>query len=266
MQVPPSPSSPLQLRLGRWQDTLGAGELFDVLISDPPYSATTHNGHNSAEDSADACMRRGISYAWFTPADVEEFVVTLSPCVRGWFVIFTDDELAPVWKAELWRSGRYVFAPLPFVERGSRVRRRGDGPSCWTNWIIVARPRNREFAGWGTLDGAYVAPPGTRERIKVPGLGRSLVGHKSQWVMRSLVRDYSSPGDCIIDPCAGGGSTLIAAEAEGRMAVGIEMDEQSYEVARWRLERIEHADQSGVRGGALPGPECVGGGEQHQTG
>lgn len=209
-----------------------------MLISDPPFSDVTHVGHNSAEDGVDGCHRRGISYEWFTPADVQEFVEKLSPRVRGWFVVFTDDELAPVWKAALWKAGRYVFAPLPFVEKGSRVRRRGDGPSCWTNWIIVARPRNAEFASWGTLDGAYVAPLGTRERLKIPGLARGLVGHKSQWVMRSLVRDYSQPGDRIIDPCMGGGSTLIAAIAEGRMGVGIEMNEASFAIAQWRTERL----------------------------
>lgn len=204
------------------------------MITDPPYSEETHRGHNSGR-SGDGGFRRGIGYDFWTEDDVREFVQAFSARTAGWIVAFTDDVLAPAWKRAFIDAGRYPFAPLPFVEPGSRVRLRGDGPSSWTCWIVAARPKTKEMAGWGTLRGAYVAPPGTRERIKVPGTGRSPVGHKSQWVMRSLVTDYSRPGDLVVDPCAGGGSTLLAALAEGRRALGAESDPGRHEFARQRL-------------------------------
>lgn len=230
----------IELRQGRWQDVLGADVSPDAIICDTPYSETTHRGHNSAELAVDGVHRRGIGYDWWTEREVEELVFTLGPRTRGWFVAFTDDELAPAWKRALRETGRYVFAPLPFVEVGSRVRRRGDGPSSWTCWIIVARPRTKEMAAWGTLPGAYIAPKGTRERLKPPpGVPRPPVGHKSQWVMRSLVKDYTRVGDLVVDPCAGGGSTLFAAAGMGRRALGAEQDPLNIEVAQWR--RMEAA-------------------------
>jgi site-specific DNA-methyltransferase (adenine-specific) len=39
-----------------------------------------------------------------------------------------------------------------------------------------------------------------------------------------LIADFTKPGDLIIDPYAGSCSTLIAARASGRYAVGIELD------------------------------------------
>jgi DNA modification methylase len=55
--------------------------------------------------------------------------------------------------------------------------------------------------------------------------------------MRALVRDYTRPGDLICDPCAGGGTTLLAGVMEGRRAVGAECMPEHYEIARKRLER-----------------------------
>src|SRR6185312_16989608 len=47
---------------------------------------------------------------------------------------------------------------------------------------------------------------------------------KPEWLMRSLVRDYSDFGERICDPFAGYGSTLAAARFMGRTAIGSEMD------------------------------------------
>ena len=54
--------------------------------------------------------------------------------------------------------------------------------------------------------------------------------------MRAIVRDYSRPGDLIVDPCAGGSTTLLAAAIEGRRAIGAEIDEATYYKAVKRLE------------------------------
>lgn len=234
------------LRLGRYQDVL-ADVTCDAVIVDAPYSAKTHAGHDSGAGvpltakkrggykRSDGKMdtkteRRSIGYGFWTPDDVREFVAFWAPRTRGWFVTITDDVLAPEWGSELHKHGRYVFAPLPFVAPGSRVRMAGDGPSNWTCWIVVARPRVEDFFRWGTLPGAYVLPAGHFERMDV-------VGGKPSWLMRALVRDYTRPGDLVCDPCAGGGTTLLAALQTGRRAVGAEVDPETHKKASDRLER-----------------------------
>jgi DNA methylase len=225
------------LRLGRWQDVL-ADVTCDALIVDAPYSERTHESHSARTDVLTACardakwaatggQRQTISYDKWTPEHVMEFCGHWSERTSGWFVSITDHVLAPVWERVLQSLGRYVFAPLPLVETGSRVRLAGDGPSSWTCWVIVARPKTREFQRWGTLQGAYVD---TNER-------KPVVGGKPLGIMRAIVRDYSRPGDLICDPCAGGGTTLLAALTEGRRAVGAEMDPKHYEIARKRLAK-----------------------------
>ncbi len=51
-----------------------------------------------------------------------------------------------------------------------------------------------------------------------------------------LVSSYSLPGDKILDPFMGSGTTGAAALKLGRQFVGIELDEKYYHVAKRRIE------------------------------
>lgn len=222
-------TSDVDLRLGRWEDVLADVEC-DALIVDAPYSERTHSGHDLVSTSSD---RRALPYGQWSAGDVAAFVASWVPRTRGWIVTITDHVLARVWEDELGRAGRYVFSPLAYVAPGSRVRIGGDGPAQWACWIIAARPRSSSFATWGALPGAYVLPGGQDDRKG----GATVIGGKPLWLMKALVRDYSRPGDLVCDPCAGGGTTLLAAAIEGRRAVGAECLEEHYELARKRLGR-----------------------------
>lgn len=228
-----------------------AGQMVDALVTDCPYSARVHTGHDDGAVDANRGAdyrsrvlrptggtgpRRAIDYPPWSPDDVASFVATWSPLTRGWFVSITDHVLAPAWESALEAAGRYVFAPLPLYSPGSRVRLSGDGPSSWTCWIVVARPKTREYFQWGTLPGGYECAP---ERMDV-------VGGKPLAAMRAIVRDYSRPNEIVCDPCTGASTTLLAAKLEGRRYIGSDINAEHVRISRERLRDLPAADRKGT--------------------
>lgn len=207
----------------------------DLLCVDAPYSARTHARCNVKilESTLDHMQRRALDYPNWTPRQVRAAVRAWHPMTRGWMVSITDHILAPHWAHAMERVGRYVFAPLPWFCPGRGVRLAGDGPSSWTCWIIVSRPRCEPYSTWGTLQGGYVTRP-----EKGP-----IVGGKPRDLMRALVRDYSREGDVVCDPCCGGGTTLRAAVDLGRTAIGIDISEEHCAIAAGRKPLVEAEGQ-----------------------
>lgn len=244
----------IELRQGTWQTALADIEC-DALISDPPYGERTHRGqrHGRREgkkNKGDYVSARGIGYDHLTPPEVDALVAHWSPRTRGWMVFFTSHDLVPVYERALQAQGRYVFAPLPTVQIGMNVRLAGDGPSNWTCWLVVARPTGKPPWGgkWGTKPGAYVGNPFDLGQNHYTATRKhSVVGSKPLWLMRAIVRDYSTRGQLVIDPFAGGASTLIAAASLHRRALGAEVDAHTYDYANKRIAHWMDAPLFGPR-------------------
>lgn len=229
-----------ELRCGRWQDALAHVTEYDALITDPPYSERTHAVYSadglpssatyiaSGKATGGTGPRRTLDYDAMTGEALSEIVQHWAPRATGWTCWLTSHDLVPDYHAALDATGRYTFQPLPCVISGMTCRLLGDGPSGESVSLVVSRPRTREMAKWGTLRGFYY---GASER------GLVVVGGKPLWLMRAIIRDYTRPGDVVVDPCAGGGTTLLAAVMEGRRAIGAEMDVQTFDKAVARLRK-----------------------------
>ncbi len=57
--------------------------------------------------------------------------------------------------------------------------------------------------------------------------------------MRVIVQDLTNPGDTICDPFAGSGTTGCAAVIENRNFVGVECDENYYQIAERRIAQAQ---------------------------
>lgn len=223
-----------ELRLGDYREVL-ADVTCDALITDPPYSARTHEGQC---EGADGAARRELSYASWDSSDVSAFVESWSPRTAGWLACMTSHDLGPAYEEASEKVGRLGFPPVPCCIAGMTVRLQGDGPSSWVVRLMVSRPRSAEWLA------ARKTKRNTRGEIKsLPGFyagpreEQEHIGGKPLWLMRAIVRDYSEPGDLVCDPCAGGGTTLLAAVIEGRRAIGAERDPETFAKAVARLRR-----------------------------
>lgn len=217
----------IDLRLGDWRSVLADVEC-DALIVDPPYGERTHRGHDAGVEHTeigtprwDTARRRRLDYSFWTPDVVQAFVAHWSPRTHGWFCAMSCSDLAGVWRKAFEDAGRTAFAPVPCVIRAMSVRLSGDGPSNWAVYLNVARPKGIKD---GTRNGAYIVN-------RDPGH----IGGKPLRLMSAIIRDYTNPGDTVCDPCAGFGTTLAAAVAQGRLAIGAEIDPDTHAKAMERL-------------------------------
>jgi site-specific DNA-methyltransferase (adenine-specific) len=59
---------------------------------------------------------------------------------------------------------------------------------------------------------------------------------KSIHILKPLIETFTKPGQLVLDPFAGSGSTCLAAQRTGRDYIGIELDAKYSAVAAERLK------------------------------
>lgn len=241
-----------ELRCGDWRDVLDDVAHVDVLLADPPFSRRTHHGQSSKryDATAAALASTGFEYSAWSERDVLDFVWSWNGRVGGFLTAFTSHDLCPTWERAAEIVDRHVFAPVACVQHARNVRLDGSGPANWSDWLVPMRPkskawlderrRRRMAAGLPrALRGAYYGPCFDPGQNGFDRGARAVRGAKPLWLMRALVVDYSEPGDLIVDPTAGGGTTLVAAVLEGRRAIGAERDEATWKKAVARLRAVD---------------------------
>jgi adenine-specific DNA-methyltransferase len=59
--------------------------------------------------------------------------------------------------------------------------------------------------------------------------------------LKAIIEAYSKPGDVVLDPFAGSGSTAVAAQELERFYIGIEKDPNYAQIAQTRLKQFSKA-------------------------
>lgn len=77
-----------------------------------------------------------------------------------------------------------------------------------------------------------IVAPVARERTGYPT-------QKPLALLRRWIEACTSPGDLVLDPYMGSGTTLVAAAELGRAAIGLDQSRAAWEIARQRLAEVE---------------------------
>jgi len=115
------------------------------------------------------------------------------------------------------------------------------------------RPRDRAYAAkedttHGIASGVFKVSESHDEDMRHPtnllnfkstegecnNLNRVHPTQKPVELMRYLVLTYTNPGDVVLDPCCGSGTTCVAAKQEGRRYIGIEKEQRYADAAKQR--------------------------------
>lgn len=226
------------LYLGDCREVLPTLEQVDHIITDPPYSEHTHKAVRSSKVKAGHPKERGN---WERNVDLG--FVHLSPELRAlcsaefarlaqrWVLVFSDLESAHLWRDDLTSDGLDYVRTGIWHKTGSTPQFSGDRPATAVETITICHPKGRKrwnggggHAFWSV---SIVQNRGDVERLHTT--------QKPEPLMRALVEQFTDPGETILDPFAGSGTTAMAAKYLGRKCVLIEEDEARAEVCATRL-------------------------------
>jgi site-specific DNA-methyltransferase (adenine-specific) len=206
-----------------------ADESVAAVLTDPPYSERTHNAARATVNGKIQRSLSGGSERQFPPIDDEELRSVLSELgrvSRGWVVATLDYRHAAQFDVEP-PGGLKVQRLGVWVKTNPTPQISGDRPAQgWESIAYMHRDDRRSKWHGGGSHGNYVAPIPPAE------------GHptaKPLPLVAKWVRWFTDPGDVVLDPFAGSGTTLRAAKDEGRKAIGVELDERYCELAAKRL-------------------------------
>lgn len=239
----------VRLYHGDYHDILPTLTYVDHVIADPPYSEKTHNNVRSRRMGANdrggrygADLRRQVDLGFehITPEDMRFLAEEFSRLSNRWVLVFSDVESDHLWRSELTRADMDYVRTGAWVKRGSTPQFSGDRPATAFEAITICHPSGRKRWNGGGKHALWDVPI-VLNRARADKSERVHPTQKPEVLMRHLVCDFTDPGDVILDPTAGSGTTGVAAKVEGRKAILIEQDEKHCESAATRLAAVPQA-------------------------
>lgn len=223
----------------------------DHIITDPPYEAQAHTSARRSRHKTGI----GVEHIPIPFACIDERTRELIGCysrelVSGWALAFCQVEAAGKWAAVFGDGYRRTMV---WIKPDSAPQFTGDRPGQGYECISVAWcGEGRSKWNGGGRRGVLTHTIGVHGGH---GAGRYRNDHpttKPLPLMLELLELFTSPGELVVDPFCGSGSTGVAAIRLGRRFIGIEIDPTYAELARERLEaEVQGLDLRAARAGQM---------------
>lgn len=185
---------------------------FDAMIVDPPYADAVHRNAVSTGSGGAGPRKRDFAFEALTP-ELFRRLCSYAAQVQRWSAIFCDIESVGVWKQGLTDAGAEYVRALPWV-RWTQPQISGDRPPSGCEMVVLAhRPGRKRWSGPGAL--THFHQKALRGADKHPT-------EKPLDLALALVSYLTEPGEAVLDPCAGNGTTLLGAALLDREGVGLE--------------------------------------------
>lgn len=214
-------------------DMVDNGYSVDHIITDPPYNISKANNFATMSSA----KRSGVDFGeWDKEFDLTSWISIADKMLKpgGTFIIFNSyKNLTPI-ILELENAGLIVKDLIKWVKTNPmprNVERRYVQDTEYAIWAV--KPKKK----WVFNKPASV--PYLRADFSSSTVaGRERTAHptqKSEKLMTELIQIHTNPGDVILDPFMGSGTTGAAALASGRKFIGIELDKGYFKIAQKRL-------------------------------
>ena len=209
----------------------------DHVITDPPYardiyvrlgSPNTHPGSGTPSrigQFGNASMGNGprlTSLAAGAIGHIDEMLHDVASQIarltQRWALVFSDIESCHLWRQQLEGNGMRYVRTGAWTKVDPSPQFSGDRPSVGFEPCTITHAQGAmrwNGGGHAALWHHRIAKGAARPNHPCP---------KPLPLMAELIRLFTDPGETVLDPFAGSGTTLVAAKAAGRRAIGIEIE------------------------------------------
>lgn len=199
---------------------------FDCVITDPPYTEEVHKNARSSKGNISA--HSSFDFEHFTDEDLVFAFEHMGRVSRRWVISTLS------WQ-QAFKISQRKLSNLDFKRLGVWVK------TSYAPQVLADRPSQ----AWESI--AYLHKAGKISSWNGGGKHGNFVGNiarpnghptaKPIELINFFIEMFSNPGDTVLDPFAGSGTTLLAARTLGRKAVGFELSEKYCELIAGRLEQ-----------------------------
>lgn len=204
-----------------------------LVLTDPPYNVSRENNLRSMG-------RRGIEFEWDGEFDQKDWLHLAAKALMpgGSIVIWNDWKNLGFIADELLTLGFDVKRDLRLIKSNPMPRNR-DRSFVQSGevglWAVKAGAKwifnRREGNGYERGEFHY---PVVHDKVHP--------SKKPDGLFEELIEILSDPGELVLDPFAGVGTTALAAQKLGRQHISFELDENYYKSAIERLQSVAPAD------------------------
>lgn len=225
-----------QIIEGDCLDVMPTLKSVDHVITDPPYEGEAHTkGRRSRVGWKEKRLVTAyeVTFEPMTEADREAAGREISDLAKQWILVFCQVEAAMKWRASVCVGDANYKRTAIWVKPDGQPQFTGDRPGCGYESIMVAygSPGRSRWNGGGRVG---VFRHVSEARFPFPKNAHPT--QKPLALMLELVELFTDPGDHVLDPFCGSGTTGVACLRLGRHFTGIEKDPKYAALSRERLE------------------------------
>jgi site-specific DNA-methyltransferase (adenine-specific) len=204
----------------------------DHIITDPPYEANVHkNQVRSVGVNFIQSSKFELDFEPLTQENRVQYALQFVRIARKWILVFCQNEATGDWMRAIQYAGGIFKRTCIWIKSNPQPQLSGDRPAVGHECFVAAygNPGRSIWSGGGK--------PGTYQALPEPG--RIHATQKPVGLMDQLILDFTQPGETILDPFAGSGTTLVSAKRYGRMCSGMEQNPEMAILAQARIQKTE---------------------------
>ena len=190
----------------------------DFILTDPPYVTSykpfkNNNGQRVQNDD---------NAGWLEESFAQMYrVLKPDACAISFYGWPKIDLFSSAWRRVGFRMGGHIVFRKPYASQSAYVQYRHESAYL----LLKGKPPLPKKPVPDVLDWTY-----TSNKLHPT--------QKSVRVLAPLIEAFTKPGDLVLDPFAGSGSTCVAALHLGRKTLGIEIDPEHHKMASRRLAAL----------------------------